>query len=58
MIHILFAKNFCNAHFQKKIFEKLSKECDYFQIFTIILGDFNYSVETLSDFVYKKYMLR
>lgn len=22
------------------------------------MGDFNYSVETLSDFVYKKYLLR
>lgn len=45
-------------HIFKKVFEKLSKECDYFQIPTIIMGDFNYSVETLSDFVYKKYLLR
>lgn len=42
----------------KKVFEKLLKECDYFQIFIIIMGDFNYSVEILSDFVYKKYLLR
>lgn len=39
----------------KKVFEKL---CDYVQIPTIIMGDFNYSLESLSEFVYKKYLWR
>lgn len=42
---------FLQCTFSKK-YSKNYQKCDYVQIPTIIMGDFNYSLETLSEFVY------